>query len=62
MTVAKRGQQVAPQQCDSDAVDQQYRLGVQMGVTGTPAIFLQDGRLIPGYRDVDTLARMVGVK
>lgn len=62
MTSAKRGQVVEPQLCSSDAVDQQYLLGMQMGVTGTPAIFLEDGRLIPGYRDAKTLTKILGVK
>ncbi len=61
MSAAKGGQQVTPQVCNSSAVIDQYQLGVRLGVNGTPAIFLDDGRLIPGYRDADTLAQMLGV-
>jgi len=48
MTSAKAGQEMAPAQCENPVADQ-YRLGVAMGVTGTPALLTADGQLIPGY-------------
>ncbi|WP_430459876.1 thioredoxin fold domain-containing protein [Thalassolituus sp. LLYu03] len=39
----------------------QYELGGELGVTGTPAIIAQDGRLFPGYMPADELARRLGV-
>src|SRR5690554_7516579 len=40
--------------CDSP-VAHQYDLGHELGVTGTPAIFTEDGSLIPGYMPADEL-------
>ena len=42
-------------------IAEQYELGGQLGVTGTPAIVTQDGRLFPGYLPADELARRLGV-
>ena len=48
MDEAKRGANPAKASCDAP-VKQHYELGVQVGVTGTPAIVLSDGTLMPGY-------------
>jgi thiol:disulfide interchange protein DsbC len=37
-----------PAQCENPVADQ-YRLGIAMGVTGTPALLTPEGQLIPGY-------------
>lgn len=56
MTRAKQGKSVKPASCD-DPVEQQLRLGSQVGVQGTPAIFLANGTLIPGYKPAAELAK-----
>ncbi|HSG62258.1 MAG TPA: DsbC family protein [Pseudomonadales bacterium] len=61
LTQLKQGDRVASQTCDSKAVEEQYALGQQMGVTGTPAILTADGRLIPGYLPAKRLARELGL-
>lgn len=33
----------------SDKVAEQYNLGRELGITGTPAVFLPDGKLVAGY-------------
>ncbi len=48
MTDAKNGINVVSETCDNP-VSAQYNLGGQMGVNGTPAIFLENGQIIPGY-------------
>ncbi len=48
MTLAKSGRSVPKAECDSP-VEEQYRFGQAIGVTGTPALLLSDGALIPGY-------------
>jgi thiol:disulfide interchange protein DsbC len=48
MTQAKLGAEPEPHQCDNP-VAEQYQLGVDLGVTGTPALLTGDGLLIPGY-------------
>lgn len=42
-------------------IEREYRLGAEVGVTGTPAIVVEDGRLFPGYLPADELASRLGV-
>ncbi|MDX5435205.1 MAG: DsbC family protein [Halomonas sp.] len=46
--------------CDNP-VEDQYHLGMAVGVQGTPAIVLPDGRLVPGYVPAERLADMLGL-
>lgn len=48
LTQAKMGSDPDPQQCENP-VAEQYQIGMEMGVTGTPALLTKDGTLIPGY-------------
>lgn len=48
ITLAKSGAEPEPQQCENPISDQ-YELGRELGVTGTPALVTSDGGLIPGY-------------
>ncbi len=60
MTQAKAGRAVSSKDC-KNPVDDQYKLGARLGVTGTPSIFLEDGRVIPGYVPADQLAQGLGL-
>jgi thiol:disulfide interchange protein DsbC len=55
MNKAKAGEQIAAAQCQN-TVAEQYSLGQSFGVSGTPAIVLADGTLIPGYQPAAALA------
>lgn len=48
LTDAKAGNDPVSEQCDNP-IAAQYELGMQLGVTGTPALLTADGTLIPGY-------------
>lgn len=48
LTLAKMGNEPEPMQCENP-IAEQYQLGVALGVTGTPALLMSDGQLIPGY-------------
>jgi thiol:disulfide interchange protein DsbC len=48
LTGAKSGEEPAPLKCDNP-IENQYQLGRELGVTGTPALLTTDGTLIPGY-------------
>lgn len=62
MTVAKRGEPLeSAADCDNP-VAEQYHLGRELGVRGTPAIILPDGRLVPGYVPAERLARLLGLE
>jgi len=55
MSKAKSGSAVSVAKCDN-SVAAQYQLGQSFGVTGTPALVLPDGTLIPGYQPAAALA------
>lgn len=48
LTLAKNGDDPEPLNCPNPIADQ-YELGREIGVTGTPALVTTDGTLIPGY-------------
>ena len=48
MTQAKLGAEPDPLQCDNP-IEEQYQLGRDLGVTGTPSLLTADGQMIPGY-------------
>jgi len=54
-TSATRGGAVPEASCD-DPIASHYQLGREVGVTGTPALVLEDGSILPGYVPADTLA------
>jgi thiol:disulfide interchange protein DsbC len=56
ITEAKAGREVKAQQC-ATPVARQYKLGEQLGVRGTPAIFTNNGDYIGGYLTPDQMVR-----
>lgn len=60
MDDAKAGNAVPSKTCDNPVLEQ-YRLGGEVGVTGTPAIVLEDGRMVRGYVPPDQLAKGLGI-
>ncbi len=55
MTEAKLGNAIDSASCPNP-IEKQYQMGVQIGVQGTPAIFLANGTLVPGYKPAKVLA------
>lgn len=58
MTDVKAGDGVAASSCTNKIADH-YDLGQAAGVSGTPAIILDDGSMIPGYQDPQKLIRVL---
>ncbi|HEY0681045.1 MAG TPA: DsbC family protein [Steroidobacter sp.] len=56
ITDAKAGREVKAQQCAAP-VAKQFKLGEQMGVRGTPAIFTNNGDYIGGYLTPDQMSQ-----
>jgi thiol:disulfide interchange protein DsbC len=54
LTQAKLGAEPDPAQCDNP-IEEQYQLGRDLGVTGTPSLLTADGQMIPGYVPPDQL-------
>ena len=55
LTAAKLDHSFKSQACDASKVTESYMLGQDVGLTGTPAIVLDDGTLISGYLPPDAL-------
>jgi thiol:disulfide interchange protein DsbC len=58
MTKAKNGSKFAYRTCDKP-IDEHYAFGQKIGVSGTPAIILADGTLLPGYKPPADLASVL---
>ena len=61
MTALKAGDNVAMNVCSDNPVAAHFALGGAMGVSGTPAIVLADGTLLPGYRPAAAFAELLGL-
>lgn len=54
LTKAKSGSTVAARICDKP-IEDEFNFGRQVGVTGTPAIMLANGMMVPGYQEPSKL-------
>lgn len=61
LTAAKSDRKFASTNCDASIIANQYDLGQEVGLTGTPAIILDDGTLISGYLPPDQLKARLDV-
>lgn len=60
MLVAAYQKQPLPKPtCETDIVDRTLNLGQSMGITGTPAIILQNGRKLSGALPADKLVEAI---
>jgi thiol:disulfide interchange protein DsbC len=55
---AKNGQNIPSRDCENPVLEH-YNLGNRIGISGTPALVLEDGSIIPGYLEPERLAEMV---
>ncbi len=60
ITRMKRGEDLPTKTCDNP-VAQEYELGHLAGLTGTPAIVLEDGRLVGGFVTAGDLGNTLGI-
>jgi len=58
LTNAKSGSNVAYRICDKP-IEEQFDFGRQVGVSGTPAIILSNGTMIPGYQPPEQLEALL---
>lgn len=58
MTDAKERKPIETKTCENP-IEAQYKLGQEIGVTGTPALITTSGKLIPGYVPANRLAAML---
>jgi thiol:disulfide interchange protein DsbC len=63
LTRAKRDEAIsAPKHCASSHVAEQYELGKEVGLRGTPAIVLASGEMLPGYLPPQSLVKHLQAK
>jgi thiol:disulfide interchange protein DsbC len=58
LTQAKNGQNIPARDCENPVLEH-YNLGNRVGISGTPALVLEDGSIIPGYLEPERLAERV---
>lgn len=61
LTRLKQGEELKDNVCKDNPVAEEYQMGVEMGVRGTPALVLADGSLLPGYRSAEELLEILGL-
>lgn len=59
--IAKAGGKLEMKTC-SNPVESHYRLGERLDVNGTPSIFVDNGKVLPGYVPAPRLLGMLGIK
>ena len=58
----KSGRGVSVDVCDNNPLAKHFELGQKFGVSGTPAIVIPDGTLLPGYRSPENYAALLGIE
>ena len=61
LTILKAGGNIPSNVCEDNPIAQQFALGSDLGVKGTPALITEAGVLLPGYMPADKLARALGL-
>jgi len=61
ITDLKNEKSIPTELCKDNPVADQYRLGNEVGVTGTPSLLLMDGTMIPGYKPAAELIEILGI-
>ncbi len=51
--------EIPPPTCETDAVDKNIALAKKLGIRGTPAIILPDGRLLTGNKKAEELIKLI---
>lgn len=62
LTSLKNGEEIPENVCAGNPVAAHMLLGEKVGVSGTPALVLEDGTLVPGYRPAKELAKLLGIE
>jgi thiol:disulfide interchange protein DsbC len=46
--------------CETSVIDENIKLGEELGITGAPALITPDGRVMPGYKKADAIIELLG--
>lgn len=58
MTNAKNGRRIQTARCENP-LGKHLKIGDEFGIRGTPAIILENGQMIPGYRPVNDIEKLL---
>lgn len=47
--------------CETSVVDNNMKLAEELGITGTPALIMPDGRVMPGYKKANAIIELLAV-
>ncbi len=61
LTNLKMGRYIEERRCASNPVSDQYELGLRIGVTGTPAVYDEQGSQLGGYLSTADLLKSLGI-
>ena len=53
------GKPIQKTECDTKVIEENKKLAGELGISGTPALVLPDGRIVSGYREADALIDMI---
>lgn len=59
MSDAKQGKPIEGEVCEDNPILKELQLGVQLGISGTPTIVLENGTVLPGYVPPDKLLEFI---
>lgn len=62
LTAFKNREELEENVCPGNPIADQFALGQQLGVRGTPAIITPNGDMIPGYKSADDLMVVLGLE
>jgi len=54
--------QIPKPKCKTSVVDDNINLAQSLGITGTPTLVMPDGRVIPGFKDANSIKELAGKK
>lgn len=53
------GKKLPKAECETQEIDNNIKLAEELGIRGTPALIMPDGRLFPGYAGADVLTGLI---
>lgn len=53
------GKKLPAPKCNTKEIDENIKLAERLGISGTPAIILPDGGIVPGYKEADALIMLI---
>ncbi len=59
LDAAFAGKQLAPPTCKNESIDQTLQVAAGLGIRSTPTLIMPNGQIMPGYKQLDHLLKVV---